>query len=345
MLIALHPSAPGLHKGPSPRSVLRALTLLVAALSVTACSATSSLLVGPACPLERPRAPRGGKLFTGLVPGAFDPATRQAAFGEALSEGLKLLGVEISSSMMRSATTDVLAVDGQESVTEATTTRSDISVNLGAVEVRQAKADYCSAAGEPAQVQAFVTIPGSEWLRLVRSTSGKTVLVVGCSSEPEGGCRPEIENSARNAAQAAGFDISHAEMRSADDLPDDRDAIALSNQHGAAWVLVISLRGKTLSGDDPVFAETRSLARLIETSDGTTIRTWEPGRYASNNQPHRFKGSAFPEHAKTPEQDALSQSLQRAIQGTDRGRPCAPDDTFCEEPGVVQGMKAWEAWK
>ena len=294
-------------------TLLRTLIVLGLALCMTACGATQSLLVGPACPTKSPNTPSGGRLFAGTVPGQFDPATQQQAFSHALTEGLKELGVEVSASTVRSATTEVVARDGDEAVLETSLERRDMSVKLGAVEVRRATATYCSMPGTPPQVQAFVRIPGSEWLRLLRAISGKTVLVVGCSSEPEGGCRPEIEDSARNAAQAAGFDISYAEMRSADELPDDAGAIALSNQHGAAWVLVISLRGRTLRGDDPVFAETKSLVRLIETSDGTTIRTWEPGRYANNNQPHRFKGSAFREHSKTPEQDALSQSLQRAL--------------------------------
>lgn len=152
-------------------------------------------------------------------------------------------------------------------------------------------------------------------------------------------------SSVRNAAREAGFDVSHAEIRGINELPEGNEVIALSNQHGAAWVLIVSLRARIISSDDPVFAETSGLVRLVETSDGKTIRTWEPGRHASNNQPHRFKGSAFREHSKTPEADALSQSLQRAIVGSDRGRPCAADDTFCSEPGVLQGMKAWEDWR
>ena len=319
--------------------------ILLTGLSAMACGSTASVLVGPPCPADPPSTPRGGRLFTGIVPGEFTPDTQARAFGQALTEGLKEIGVEVSASTLMNATTEVLNVDGTESVVASSTESRDISITLETMEVRRAKTTYCSIIGDAPQVQAFVKIPGSEWLRLLRQSSGKTALVVGCSSTPEGGCRPEVLNATQNAAREAGFEVSHAELRDADELPNDRETIALSNQHGAAWVLIVSLRSRTLSGDDPVFAETTSLVRLVETSDGTTIRTWEPGRHASNNQPHRFKGSAFREHSKTPEADALSQSLQRAIVGSDRGRPCAADDTFCSEPGVLQGMKAWEPWR
>ncbi len=319
--------------------------LLLSASLLTACGGTVALITGPSCPLHPPKAAGKGRVFVGSAAGQYDTPTQNKAFAFALTEGLKELGVKVASSTLVSATTEVVTNQEGERFVERSSEEREYSVKLEELEVRRAKTSYCALAGAVPQVRAFVTIPGNEWVRLVRQARAKTALIIGCESEGQSGCLPRIENSVRDAVQSAGFDIAHAEMRSAAALPDAQEIRRLANQHGAAWILIVSLRSRVLSDADPVFAETSIFTRLVETSDGKTIRTWEQGRHEGNNQAHRFKGSSFREYSKRPEVDAMSQSMLYSVKGVDRGKACDADDTFCAEPGLVQGMKAWEPWR
>ncbi len=240
---------------------------LMAALVLGGCATTGAATDAPAQACQPQLvAPPGARVFRGLAR-AGDPAeARERARLGALVEALKELGVEISSEMTDTWT----HIDGVD--------RSHIEVRsrerVEPLEVRGARVAYCQAGARA--VRAALAIPPGEWTRLARERRGRTLLVLQCRSEPAGGCDAALLERLRAAASGAGLAVASA-LAAPPEGVDSHSAeamVALGREHSVARVLWLDVAAEFRTRHEGVlYAYTTIRGKLVETSDGKTLRT------------------------------------------------------------------------
>ena len=252
---------------------MRVLFLLFCcALSVQAACASAG---GPACKRLNTRR---AVLKTGSVPGAFTASNKQFALNAALVSAMTPLGLKVSFNLQAKETEVVRETeDGVQSRFESNT-QNVVKASFDEVEIRGMQTDYCLEKGN---VQARVLIPTTEWARLQRVARKRTVLVYRCTTDIPGACTSDNLADAKQAAQAAGLNISAVETVSSDLQADQKRLAQLGLRHGAALVLWLNIEGRDLGVvEGNQLSATALQVNLLETTDKKVRASFSSGSEA-----------------------------------------------------------------
>ena len=253
-------------------SPLLALSLsLVSATVLVACGGAAK---GP--PVCAPSMNRGAVVWQGDALGADMQGTRQKAFANALSEGLSPLGVKVKGDVkIQQRQQTKIGPGGKAVTTGVDSVESNQTIKLDEVEVRSFKVTYCRPANKGQTIRAVVTLPGSEFNRIKRMKTGRTLVVLDCKSEPDGACSNDLAAGLRKAADQAHLSVSDV-IKPPKDISgrNGQDLLRLGASKGAAYVLWVELSGRfKVKEDDVLYAFADGWAGMTETSDGKSLRS------------------------------------------------------------------------
>ncbi len=284
------------------------ITLAVCALTAVATLACSGAQKGP--PPCGPVMNRSAVIWPGDAMGLDTPGTRQKAFANALTEGLKPLGVKVASDVkIQQKQQTKIGPGGKAVTTGLDSVESNQSIKLAEVEVRSFKVTYCRPANKDQTIRAVVTLPGSEYNRIKRMKTGSTLLVLSCESEPAGACSNDLAANLRKAADKANLSISSIiKPPKGVNGRNGKDLLRLGASKGAAYVIWVELSGRfKVKEEDVLYAFADGWAGMTETSDGKSLRsiTLDPA----------VKGAVYDQVGaqKNGPVDATRESLRNAV--------------------------------
>ncbi len=286
----------------------RSLLLPLCGLAVAVLMGCSGAAKGP--PVCAPSVSRGAVVWPGDAMGDDTPGTRQKAFANALTEGLKPLGVKVSGDVKIQQKQQTRIGPGGKAVTTGLdSVESNQSIKLAEVEVRSFKVAYCRPPGNDDAIRAVVTLPRTELNRIKRMKTGSTLLVLNCESEPVGACSNDLAANLRKAADKAKLSVSDViKPPKGFNGKNGKDLLRLGASKGAAYVLWVELSGRfKVKEGDVLYAFADGWAGMTETSDGKSLRsvTLDPA----------VKGAVYDQVGaqKNGPVDATRESLRSAV--------------------------------
>jgi len=214
------------------------------------------------CKLRVHAAPED-RVFTGESNKSDEAEAKTGALVDAFVQAASELGVRVTSEQLFKA---VRTSEGDQEEFLIVETAEAVPV-----EFRGTRRAFCR---EGDVMRAKVAIPAAEWSRIVRVRRGRTALIVDCKTEPEGVCGEEVEAELRKRAVDAGLAVATTVAGKVDAaLSDTAAAIELGARHEAAFLLLVTLRGRLHAVERGVmYAYANASASLVETSDGKVLQ-------------------------------------------------------------------------
>lgn len=248
----------------------------------------------------------------GSATGPLSAASSQTAYVNAIVRKIQEIVVTVSSKLVN--------VEKQTEDDYSVSVSLEQSVQTGPTEVRGARLEQSCATPSGKTVHALVSLPMTEWQRIVRLSRGGLLVVVGCSASSEGACGDATHQKAAAVVTEVGFSPKADVSAPKDAERESKDAVMrLAQEQDVAYVLWVRLRadadGDYMDGDYKVLqAVAQVTATLWDATDGKVLGKVSLGQPPGSRAQGRIRGMAYEDEGVAT---AIGNAVHKALQGDD----------------------------